>query len=58
MEFEGLEVVLFNKDKEGMMFNVGIDNKDRSALHIYAHGNPKSILDDRTLDKAGNGKKL
>jgi|JI7StandDraft_1071085.scaffolds.fasta_scaffold248543_1 hypothetical protein len=57
-ELEGLEVVLFNKDKENMMYNVGIDNDDRSALHIYAHGNPKSIFDDRTLDKEGRGKEL
>ena len=52
-ELEGLEVVLFNEGKEAMMFDAGTDNDDRSALHIYAHGNPKSIFDDRNLDKNG-----
>jgi RHS repeat-associated protein len=57
-ELEGLEVVLFNEGKEAMMFDAGTDNDDRSALHIYAHGNPKSIFDDRNLDKNGRGKEL
>ena len=58
LELEGLEVVLFNKDTETMMYNVGMANKDKSAIHIYAHGNPTTIMDDRTLDKNKRGKSL
>jgi RHS repeat-associated protein len=58
-ELEGMEVVLFNKDKDKLLYNVGSSNKDRSALHLYAHGGPNAIQDDRILPVGQNhGSKL
>jgi len=48
VELEGLEVVLINKQKDPLIFESGISNKDRSAVHVYAHGTPSNI------DMSGN----
>ena len=49
IELEGLEVVLFNTEKnpnDQIMFNVGTENNDKSALHIYAHGHQTAVMND------------
>ena len=48
-EFEGLEVVLINKDEEEI-YKAATSNDDQSAVHIYAHGTPSQ------LDVTGKGK--
>lgn len=45
IELEGLEVVLINAAKDDVIYNAGIKNKDKSAIHVYAHGNPTGIRD-------------
>lgn len=42
-ELEGLEVVLVNKQRDPMVYNVGIKNTDKSAVHIYTHATPSNI---------------
>ncbi len=42
-EMAGLEVVLVNRVRDPNIYNVGINNKDNSAVHIYAHGSPSNI---------------
>lgn len=48
-ELEGLEVVLINEKKDPEIYNSGIANTDKSAVHIFAHGTPSNI------DITGNG---
>ncbi|MEO6230421.1 MAG: DUF6443 domain-containing protein [Ferruginibacter sp.] len=44
VELEGLEVVLVNAKTDPAIYNAGIKEKDKSAIHIFAHANPSSIL--------------
>jgi hypothetical protein len=44
-ELEGLEVVLVNSVEDDYIYNAGIENNDKSAIHVYAHGNPTGIRD-------------
>jgi RHS repeat-associated protein len=46
-ELEGLEVNLFNEDKDPMLYKIANRNDDKSAIHVYAHGGQKSINDGR-----------
>ncbi len=38
IELEGLEVVLVNQKDDAGIYQAGIGNKDKSAIHIFTHG--------------------
>lgn len=42
-EIEGLEVLLVNEKDDATIYNVGVKNTDKSAIHIYAHGTPGNM---------------
>lgn len=47
VEFEGLEVVLVNENKDKTIFKAGVGNSDKRVINVYAHGSQPSIVDNR-----------
>jgi len=45
IDLDGLEAVLVNKQKDPLIFHGGNKIKDKSAIHVVAHGNMKGIRD-------------
>ena len=43
LEMDGLEVVLVNKVHDADIYNIGMKNNDKSAVHIYTHATPSNI---------------
>lgn len=54
-ELEGLEKVLVNKKDDKLIYNVGSSNKDKTAIHTYAHGDQTGFRDNTNIQADGKG---